>query len=258
MKWMALVCIVLVLMAGIGERTTHFSVKYDESTEYSPGCGRTLEECYKVINGYFGNLPKSISVTVIDGAKMDSIGQHVEAFSAWNSKSSRIVLRDKTLKDPKSLGVVAKHEICHLALNDILEKKGGHDYAWMEEGTCMVLSREPLDEVKVAKYIVANGFMDLPEIAKAIDNDQYAITKNGYLQSYSLCKYVADHFGVQALVNLIKYPSSSFKTAFLKTTGKNFAGVYEDWKDSVEVKSHGKTTPNIVAIRGYLCLDEGA
>jgi hypothetical protein len=252
------VCIVLVLMAGIGEKTTHFSVKYDESTDFSPGCGRTLEDCYKVINGYFGNLPKSITVTVIDGAKMDSIGQHVEAFSAWNSKSSRIVLRDKTLKDKKSLGVVATHEICHLALNDILEKKGGHDYAWMEEGTCMVLSKEPLDDVKVAKYIVANGFMDLPGIAKAIDNDEYAITKNGYLQSFSLCKYIKDHFGVQALVNIIKNPSPDFKTAFLKATGKKFNGVFDDWKASVEAKSHGKTSPNVIAVKGYLCLDECA
>jgi hypothetical protein len=258
MKWMALVCIVLVLMAGIGERTTHFSVKYDDSTEFSAGAGRTLEDCYKAINGYFGNLPASINVVVIDGAKMDNIGQHVEAFSAWNNKSSKIVLRDKTLKDKKSLGVVAKHEICHLALNDILEKKGGHDYAWMEEGTCMVLSKEPLDDVKVAKYIVANGFMDPPEIAKAIDNDEYAITKNGYLQSFSLCKYISEQFGVQALVNIIKNPSPNFENAFLRTTGKRFAGVYDDWKDSVEAKSQGKSSPNVIAIRGYLCLDEGA
>jgi hypothetical protein len=255
MKWMALACILLVLMAGIGERTTHFSVKYGDSTEFAPGVGRTLEDCYRFINDYFGNLPKTINVVVVDGAKMDNVGKHVEAFSAWNNKSSTIVLRDKTLKDKKSLGVVAKHEICHLALNDILAKKGGHEFAWMEEGTCMVLSKEPLDDVKVAKYIVANGFMDLPGIAQAIDSKEYAITKNGYLQSFSLCKYLANQFGTETLINIIKCPSPNFEAAFLKNTGRSFGPFYDAWKASVEDESQGMAATHVLAVRGYLCLD---
>jgi hypothetical protein len=252
MKWMALACIVLVLMAGIGEKTTHFSVKYSDSKEFAPGTGQTLEDCYKLVNSYFGNLPKSIKVVVIDGEEMDNVGKYVEAFSAWNQKSSTIVLRDKTLKDKKSLSVVATHEITHLALNDIMEKKGGEDFAWLEEGTCMVISKEPLDDVKVAKYIVANGFMDLPGIAKAIDNKEYAITKNGYLQSFSLCKYIAGKFGVQMLIKIIKCPSKNFREAFLKNTGTDFQPVYDDWKDLVEAKSHGTPGPNVVSMHGYL------
>ena len=226
MKWMALACIVLVLMAGIGEKTTHFSVKYTDSKEFAPGTGRALEDCYNLVNNYFGNLPKSIKVVVIDGEEMDNVGKHVEAYSAWNQKSSTIVLRDKTLKDKKSLSVVATHEITHLALNDMLEKKHAKDFSWLEEGTGMVISKEPLDDVKISRYIVANGFMDLPEIAKAIDNDEYAITKNGYLQSFSLCKYIAGRFGVQALINTIKCPSADFHEAFRKNTGTNFQSVY--------------------------------
>jgi hypothetical protein len=254
MKWMALACIVLVLMAGIGEKTTHFSVKYSDSKEFAPGTGRALEDCYQLVNNYFGNLPKSIKVVVIEGEEMDNIGKHVEAFSAWNEKSSTIVLRDKTLKDKKSLSVVATHEITHLALNDILEKKGAKDFDWLEEGTCMVISKEPLDDVKVAKYIVDNGFMDLPGIAKAIDNDQYAITKNGYLQSFSLCKYIANQFGIQTLINIIKCPSADFREAFRKNTGIDFQPVYDDWKASVDAKSHGKPGTNVVSMRGYLDL----
>ena len=116
----------------------------------------------------------------------------------------------------------------------------------------MVISKEPLDDVKMAKYIVANGFMDLPEIAKAIDNDEYAITKNGYLQSFSLCKYIAGRFGVQALINIIKSPSTDFQDAFRKNTGTSFRPVYEAWKDSVEAKSHGTPATNVVSMRGYL------
>jgi hypothetical protein len=254
MKWMALVCVLLVLMAGIGERTTHFSIKYSDSQEFAPGTGKALEECYKTVNSYFGNLPKSIKVVVIDGEEMDNIGKYVEAFSAWNQKSSTIVLREKTLKDKKSLSVVATHEITHLALNDILEKKGGHNYAWLEEGTCMVLSKEPLDDVKVAKYIVANGFMDLPEIREAIDNDEYAITKNGYLQSFSLCKYIAGKFGVKTLINIIVSPTSDFELAFRENTGMSFKPLYNAWKASVEAQAHGTPATNIVR-RGYLCLD---
>ena len=261
MKWMGLACIMLVLMAGIagvadmasiGERTTHFSIKYSDPDGFASGTGRVLEDCYKLVNSYFGNLPKSISVVVVDGEEMDHVGKYVEAFSAWNQKSSKIVLREKTLKDKKSLSVVATHEMTHLALNDILEKKGAKDFDWLEEGTCMVISKEPLDDVKVAKYIVANGFMDLPGIAKAVDSDEYAITKNGYLHSFSLCKFIAGKFGVKTLINIIKCPSTNFLEAFRKNTGTAFQPVYEDWKASVEVKSHGTPGTNVVSMRGYL------
>jgi hypothetical protein len=227
-------------------------VKYTDSKEFAPGTGRALEDCYNLVNSYFGNLPKSIKVVVIDGEEMDNIGKHVEAFSAWNQKSSTIVLRDKTLKDKKSLGVVATHEITHLALNDIIVKKGGNDFDWLEEGTCMVVSKEPLDDVKVAKYIVANGFLDLPGIAKAIDSDEYAITKNGYLQSFSLCKFIAGRFGVKTLINIIKCPSTNFQEAFRKNSGTAFQPVYDEWKASVEAKSHGTPGTNAVSMRGYL------
>jgi hypothetical protein len=109
--------------------------------------------------------------------------------------------------------------------------------------------------VKVAKYIVSNGFMDLPEIAKAIDNDEYAICKNGYLQSFSLCKYIASRFGTQALVNIIKSPSPDFELAFRKVTGTSFQPVYNGWKASTEARSHGTPATNIVSMRGYLCID---
>lgn len=255
MKWMALVCIVLVLMASIGERTTHFSIKYSDSREFTPGTGRVLEDCYRLVNSYFGNLPRSISVIVIDGEEMDNVGKHVEAFSAWNKKSSKIVLRDKTLKDKKSLAVVATHEITHLALNNILERKGGNEFAWMEEGICMVISKEPLDDVKVAKYIVSHGFMDLQEIADAIDSDDYPTCKNGYLQSFSLCKYIAERFGIQALIDIVKSPTADFERAFLESTGTSFGPIYNAWKASVEATARGTPATNVMPVHGYLCLD---
>lgn len=255
MKWMALACILLVLMAGVGERTTHFSINYNDMKEFAPGTGRVMEDCYKTVNGYFGNLPKSIKVVVVDGDEMDSVGKHVEAYSAWNQKSSTIVLRDKTLKDKKSLAVVATHEITHLALNDILVKKGGHDFDWLEEGTCMVLSKEPLDDVKISKYIVTTGFLDLPGIARAIDSDNYPVTKNGYLQSFSLCKYIVSRFGTRSLINIIRSPSADFERAFRENTGTSFTPVYNAWKDSVEGQSGGVPATKVVPIHGYLCLD---
>lgn len=267
MKWMAnlfwrlLACILALalvagtgVMAGVGEKTTHFSIKYSDSSALTPGIGRILEDSYRAVNGYFGNLPGSIKVVVIDGDAMDNIGKHVEAFSAWNHKSSTIVLRGETLKDKKSLGVVTKHEICHLALNDILEKKGEKGFAWLEEGTCMVVSKEPLDSVKMSRYIVSHGFMTLPEIAKAIDSDDYPVTKNGYLQSYSLCRYIVDRFGMKALVGIIKTPKSDFDSAFRQYAGTDFQTFYDQWKAWVEADARDTPSSQLVTIRGYLCL----
>ncbi|MGA9140919.1 MAG: hypothetical protein WBZ29_11890 [Methanocella sp.] len=256
MKWMALACIVLVLMAGIGEKTTHFSVKYSDSKAFTPGTGKMLEEAYRAVNSALGNLPKTIKVVIVDGEDMDNVGKHVEAFSAWNNKSSTIVLRGETLKNKKSLDVVAKHEICHLALNDILEKKGGKDYAWMEEGTCMTISKEPLDDVKVAKYITSNGFLDMPGIAKAIDSDDYAVCKNGYLQSFSLCKKISERYGMNKLVEIIKNPTRDFEKAFRQATRQDFGRFYDEWKASIETKAKGTPAPRSTTVHGYLCLDE--
>ncbi|OPY26211.1 MAG: hypothetical protein A4E28_02669 [Methanocella sp. PtaU1.Bin125] len=256
MKWMALACIFLVLMVGIGEKTTHFSIKYSDSKAFTPGTGRALEDAYRAVDSTLGNLPKAIKVVVVDGDEMDNVGKHVEAFSAWNTQSSTIVLRGDTLKDKKSLGVVAKHEICHLALNDILEKKGKSNYAWMEEGICMVVSNEPLDDVKVAKYITSNGFMSPQEIAKAIDCKDYEVCKNGYLQSFSLCKKISQRYGMRTLVDVIKSPNPDFEVAFRQLTGQDFKRFYNEWRASVEADARGKASPRSLTIHGYLCLDE--
>lgn len=262
MKWMALVCIVLVLLAGIGavtsigEKTTHFSIKYSDTKSFMPGTGRALEDAYRTVDSTLGNLPKTIKVVVVDGDDMDNVGKHVEAFSAWNSKSSTIVLRGDTLKDKKSLGVVAKHEICHLSLNSILERKGQHDYAWIEEGTCMAVSNEPLDDVKISKYITSHGFMSLPEIAKAIECNDYTVCKNGYLQSFSLSKKIVERYGMGTLVDIIKSPSRDFEQAFREHTGQDFGQFYKEWTVSVEAKAKGTPSSRSTTIHGYLCLDE--
>jgi hypothetical protein len=256
MKWMALACIVLVLLAGIGENTTHFSIKYSDKKAFAPGIGKTLEEGYRAVESTLGHLPKTIKVVVVEGDDMDNVGKHVEAFYAWNKKSSTIVLRGETLKDKKSLGVVAKHEICHLALNDIIEKNGKGDYAWIEEGTCMVVSKESLDEVKISKYITSHGFMSLPEIAKAIDSDDYSVCKNGYLQSFTLCKKISERYGLSTLIDIIKYPSANFEQAFRQYTGQDFGQFYTEWKASVDAKARGTPSARRTTIHGYLCMDQ--
>lgn len=255
MKWMALACILLVLMAGAGEKTTHFSIKYHDSKAVAGDIGRTLENDYRTVNDLFHDLPASIKVTIVDGDEMDSVGKHVEAYSAWNSHSSTIVLRAETLKNKKSLNVVTTHEITHLALNPILARKGGNDFAWLEEGTCMVVSKEPLDKVKVAKYIVANGFMTLPEIAKAVDDSNYTVCKNGYLQSFSLCQFIADRYGLDTLVDIIECPGANFKDDFRKVTGDCFDPVCQAWKASVADQAQSASLPQGITIHG--CLDTG-
>lgn len=258
MKWMALACIVLVLVAGIGavagigEKTTHFSVRYSDTKSFTPGTGRALEDAYRAVDSTLGNLPGSIKVVVVDGSEMDNVGEHVEAFSAWNNRSSTIVLRGDTLKDKRSLGVVARHEICHLALNSILEKKGTRDYAWMEEGACMVISDERLDDTKVANYITSHGFMSLPEIAKAIDCDDYTTCKNGYLQSFSLCKSIAERYGTDAMVDIIKSPSRDFEQAFRGRTGQDFGLFYRQWEASVKAKARSAPSPRSTVIQRHI------
>lgn len=254
MKWMALVCVLLLMAVGVGEKTDHFNVKYEDMKYLSPGTGKVLETAYHKVNGYLGTLPPSIKVVVVADEKMDKVGKHVEAFSAWNSQSSTIVLRDETVKDKQSLPVVATHEICHLGLNEILNNKEENGYSWMEEGICMVISDEPLDDVKVSRYIVSHGYLNTKEIGDAVDSNNYNVTKNGYLHSFSLCKYIAKTYGMKTLVDIVKSPGMSFDDAFFRYTGTDFKTFYEDWVRHVQKVAAEKPNVQVVTIKGHLDL----
>jgi len=235
-----------------GERTRHFDIYYANTPpEGLSGVGRAFEEAYGEINGYYGNLPGKIKVLVVGKKTMDQVGEHVEAFSAWNRQSSTIVLREETIKDQKSLDVVIRHEICHLSLNDILANKKSKDFAWMEEGVSMVFSREPFSDLKVSKYIVGKGFMTPGEIAEAVSSDNYSISKNGYMQSYSLVKYMARRFGASTVINILKCPEPDFEKAFMMYTGIDFGTFYRQWQASVKNTASGGTADTVPTF-GYL------
>ena len=240
---LAVACIILLLIAGaanaltVGERTKHFDIIYGAGLQPSDGkrLEQTLENGYGEINGYYGTLPDRVKVLIVGKETMDEVGSHVEAFSAWNKKSSAIVLREETLEQDKQpmLDVVVKHELSHLGINNILCNKDPKQFAWMEEGLCMVLSKEPLSDSKVSKYIGKQGFLSTPEIAAAVKNDNYNITKDGYLQSWSLIHYMVHTFGAQRVIDILRCPDNNFGEAFKLNTGKDFGSFYRQWEDHV-------------------------
>ncbi len=240
--WMAVTCIIIALLAGmagamsIGETTRHFDIYYADSSTAgnSDSVGQTLESAYRDINGYLGTCPAHIKVLVVGKKTMDQVGEHIEAFSAWNNKSSSIVLRQETINDKKSLKVVSGHEICHLGLNNILAMKDSKDFSWMEEGTCMVFSKEPFSDEKVSKYILSKGFMTPNEIASAVNDENYNVTKNGYMQSYSLIRFMAQKFGQEAVVDIFKSRQTNFEKAFIESTGTDFGTFYAQWQTHVK------------------------
>lgn len=256
-------CILLIFLAGTadaanaGEHTRHFNITYAGNSQPLTGfngLGDTMENCYSEINGYYSTLPDHIKVLVIGKKTMDELGEHVEAFSAWNKNSCAIVLREETLKDKKSLGVVAKHELSHLGINNILANKISKEFSWMEEGTCMVLSKEPFSDTKVSKYIIGQGFLTPDEISKAVDSDNYNISKNGYMQSYSLMKYMVQKFGATAVINIFKSPETNFEKAFALSTGVDFGSFYKQWQGFVRTSAAGGQ-PAARSGFGYLHFD---
>jgi len=256
--WMAVTCIILALLAGtagamnIGETTRHFDVYYADAAGSSDGIGTTLESAYRDINGYLGTCPPHIKVLVVGKKAMDQVGEHVEAFSAWNNRSSAIVLRQETIKDKKSLKVVAGHEICHLGLNNILAAKDPKEFSWMEEGTCMVFSQEPFSDTKVSKYILNKGFMTPGEIADAVNDENYNITKNGYMQSYSLISYMVEKYGPDAVVAIFKSGHTDFEKAFIEATGTDFGTFYAQWRSHVKISASGSQAPSAWSFYPYI------
>lgn len=256
-------CILFIFLAGTAnaannsENTRHFTISYAGNSQPIAGfngLGDTMENCYSEINGYYGTLPAHIKVLVVGKKTMDQVGEHVEAFSAWNKNSSAIVLREETLKNKNSLGVVAKHELSHLGINNILANKDSKEFSWMEEGTCMVLSKEPFSDTKVSKYILGQGFLSPEEISKAVDSNNYNISKDGYMQSYSLMKFMVQKFGAAAVVNIYRSPETNFEKAFASATGEDFGTFYKQWENFVRTSASGgspMTRPGF----GYLHFD---
>lgn len=247
--------IILIAMAGAMAGTaqaSHFTISYSEAMPFSmhDSLEDSLEGAYNDIQSYVGGVPANVRIVVVSEDKMDKMGKHVEAFSAWNKKASAIVIREETLKDKKELDVVLRHEMCHLALNNILAGKEGGEYEWMEEGICMVLSKEPLSDSRVAKYILEKGFLSTDGITAAVDSDDYSQAKNGYLQSFSLCKYIAAQFGPETLVNIFKSKDSDFERSFYYNTGVDFSSFYQGWKTYVARTMMSAATPgNVYTVR---------
>jgi hypothetical protein len=224
--------------AGTDENTRHFEiVSANPVSTSSYDLGSLLERCYYEVNSVWGSAPDHIKVIIVGKKSMDQVGEHVEAFSAWNRDSSSIVLRQESLKNKNSLKVAAEHEMCHICINPFIADKGCKDFNWMEEGICMVVSKEPFDDTKVSKNVVKYGFMTVPEIASAVDNDNYNISKNGYLQSYSLVKYIDARYGTDAIVQMIESPQKNFEAAFEEATGEDFSTFYPEWEAYVRMKA---------------------
>src|SRR5271157_94412 len=252
MRWLAAACILILLLAfattahalSIGQGTLHFNVTFYNGTgrdNKNATLFHVLEGSYDYVNGYFGTCPRHVEVIVVDNKAMDEAGKHVDSLSAWNEEMSAIVLRQDSLKNESYLPVLVRHEMTHLAINDILNKKDPSDFHWMEEGICMFVSKEPLGDVNVSRYIVGQGFLNTDEIYPAIKNENCSISKDGYMQSYSLVKYIAERYGMSAIIRMLECPETSLEKAFLQCTGEDFPTFYGEWKDHVLKTASGKT-----------------
>lgn len=250
MKWWAMACVFLFLAMtattasamNMGDSTRHFNVTYCDGLSNLMNNAdflSKLEESYDYVNGYFNSCPDRVEVIVIDDKDMDKIGKQVDSFFAWNHELSAIILRQGTLKNSTLLPVIVRHEMTHLAVNDILCKKDPADFQWAEEGIAMTVSKEPLDDADVSKYIVDHGFLNRSEIFSAIKNENTSISKNGYMNSYSLVHYIVQRYGINTVINMLECPEKSFDKAFKQYTGEDFQSFYAEWKKSVATAASG-------------------
>jgi hypothetical protein len=242
MKWPAVACLLLVMLVGTASaaaesRQGHFSVTFTTGQPRpadDAGLMGVLEKAYDSADGRFGACPGHIEVIVVDDRAMDEeAGGQVDAFSAWNKAMSAIVLRESAVDNRTSLPFVVEHEMCHLAVNEILCKKDPREFQWMEEGVCTLASGEPLCDADVAKYIAGHGFLAVGDIRDAIKSENCSVSKNGYMQSYSLVKRIVARYGMKAVIDMLRCPDARLDGAFRKCTGEGFPAFYEAWEKDI-------------------------
>ncbi len=242
MKWPSAACTLILLLAlampsfaSAGQG--HFTITYitnSASGSDDPCFLDALEKAYDCANGCFGTCPARVEVIVVDDEAMDKeAGEQVDSFSAWNMVMSAVVLRQTTLNNSTLLPIILKHEIAHLAINDILYKKDPREFQWMEEGVCTLFSKEPLSDKDVSAYIVGHGFLGVGDIYGAIKSENCTVSKNGYMQSYSLVRRMAQRYGKGAVLGMLESPEASLEEAFKKNTGEDFRAFYDEWKKEV-------------------------
>ena len=251
MKWRTMACILLLLsmsvaMASaldISDSSEHFKVSYTDPLARpvnNDSLLDVLESAYSHVNGYFGTCPDHIEAIVIGDRDMDKVGKQVDSFFAWNKAMSAIILRQGTLKNKTLLPVIVSHEMTHLAINNILGHKDPEEFHWLEEGICMVVSREPLDDADVSKYIVGHGFLNTSTIFGAIKSENCTVSKNGYMNSFSLVKYMVQRYGLDAVKHMLECPENSFDKAFQEYAGEDFGLFYDEWKANVIKTAPGR------------------
>lgn len=242
MGWMAVSCSValLILLAGNAcADAGHFGVTFEGCRgTCGPGLLAVLETAYEQVNGLFGTCPAHVETVVIGDGAMDRVGKQVDSFSGWNKEFSVIILRNSSLQDRPSLRVLSAHELTHLAVNELLFKKDPAEFHWMEEGICTLASGERMDDAEVSGYILEHGFLDADGIFEAIKSEDCAVSKNGYLQSYSLVKYMEERYGFGMIKKLLECPEESFDAAYLQCAGESFASFYAEWKAHIAASGH--------------------
>lgn len=242
MGWMAVsfTMALLLLLAGTAcADAGHFSVTFEGCCDTDDkGLITALEMAYEQVNCLFGTCPAHVETVIISDGAMDKIGKHVDSFSGWNKEFSVIILRNSSLEDRSSLRVLGAHELTHLAVNELLFKKDSAEFHWMEEGICTLASGEPMNDAEVSGYIVEHGFLDVGGIFDAIKSEDCNVSKNGYMQSYSLVKYMEGRYGFDMIKKLLGCPEERFDDAFLQCAGESFASFYADWKSHVTASGH--------------------
>ena len=244
MRWPVVACILLMMLAGASNAAAgHFTITYTTGSAHEMDDASlltVLERAYGQVNGCFGTCPGYVEVIIVDDKAMDEeAGEQVDAFSAWNKAMSAVVLRQAALKNGTSLPVVVEHEMTHLAINDILCKKDPREFQWMEEGICTLVSKEPLCDADVSKYIVGHGFLDAFDVLGAIKNENSSISKNGYMQSYSMVRRMVQRYGMSTVIDMLECPETGLDEAFRKCTGEGFPTFYEEWEKDVMAAASG-------------------
>lgn len=269
MRWIGVACILLIIIASAGahartgstyshfnaktgfiispetgtieQYTPHFNINYHNAWPVfgTKTVGDNLEYAYGQANNILGTMPDKVSAEVVGDWVMDETeSEQIGAYSLM--KLDKIVLRADSMKYPEKFLPVVEHELIHQGTNNILaEKKNDSGYTWMVEGVAQLISNTPaLTDANGKAYIGKYGFVVLDNMLNTCEqNEDAQASFNAYYQSYSLCKYIADNFGMDTLIKLLKSPEENFSDGFKKVTGEDFDEFYQEWKDKVTDKN---------------------
>jgi hypothetical protein len=164
------------------------------------------------------------------------VGSRLIVAYAVPEKQLMVIDYARSSRDPFSMRMILKHELCHLLLHIRIE----YLPRWLDEGVCQWVSGgfAELFSEKRESYLrwatLSGSLFRLSELDTHFPRDERGLVL-AYEQSRSILDYIVSRFGRNAVMNILAFlrEGRTPQEAIVMSLGISLPALEEDWQHSI-------------------------